>query len=69
MNMRSFYFVFLICLGIVSGLAEAGENSSRARIITVGKATTPDEKAVLDTVQKVYKFSSRDFVCVWGVKM
>lgn len=68
MNMRYLYFVFLICFGIASGLAEAGENSSKARIVTVGKATTSDEKVVLDTVQKIYKFSSRDFVCVWDGK-
>lgn len=66
----NFYFIFscAVFIGLAANLAAAVDHPSMARKITVAKAKTPDEMAILQTVEKLYKFSSREYICVWGAK-
>lgn len=70
MNPRNIYLSSLLAIFVAStaNVSAAADYPSKARSITVAKAKTPDEKAVLYTVEKVYKFSAREYICVWGAK-
>lgn len=70
MKLRIYFCVyFLVFLSaFAQGLARASEYSSKAQVIVATKPKTSAEKAILNTVEKTYKFSGRDYVCIWGAK-
>lgn len=68
MNFRMLIISFLALIFLLELPAFAVDDSSQARIVKSTVPSTLDEKAALTTVEKIYKFSSRDFICVWDAK-
>ena len=68
MSIRPLFLSLLVLISFAAHSAFSADHSSQARIVNTTSPSTPDEKAVLNTVQKVYKFSGRDFICVWEAK-
>jgi hypothetical protein len=68
MSFRTLFTSFLILFLLAEYPAFSSDRSSKARIVNTVSPSTSDEKAVLNTVQKIYKFSGRDFICVWEAK-
>lgn len=68
MIFRTLIILFLALIFPLDLPAFAVDRSSQARIVKSTTPSTSDEKAVLIAVEEIYKFSSRDFICVWGAK-
>lgn len=70
MNQRKICLLFFFAIFTVSSASHsiAADYPSKAQSIILANGKTPDEKAVLNTVGKVYKFSSREYICVCGAK-
>lgn len=68
MSLRTFFVSIFVLTVLLDSPAFAGDESSKARIVMSASPGTSDVKAILSTVEKVYKFSSRDYICVWETK-
>lgn len=68
MNFLPLFVSFSVLISFLDSPAFADDGLSKARIVAIATPVTLDVKAILSTVEKVYRFSGRDYICVWEAK-